>query len=128
MSKVTKWLIIFIILVVIAVLFRMGASIPAGVLSFVLFLAAFIERIMRINYMRKMYGGYDGGSGQGSSSGNMTKDEALEILELDKNASDDDIKKAYKKLIAKVHPDTGGSKYLTAKLNEARDVLLKGKK
>ena len=57
----------------------------------------------------------------------MDKNEAFEILGLDFNASRDDIITAHKKLIEKNHPDKGGSDYLSAKINKARDVLLKNK-
>ncbi len=58
----------------------------------------------------------------------MDKNEAFEILGLDFNASRDDIINAHKKLIEKNHPDKGGSDYLSAKINKARDVLLENKK
>ncbi len=54
----------------------------------------------------------------------MTRKEALEVLGLGPQASRDEIAKAYKNLIRKVHPDAGGSTYLSAKLNEARRILL----
>ena len=55
----------------------------------------------------------------------MTRTEALEVLGLGEGATVDDVKRAYRDLIKKVHPDTvGGSTYLAKKLNEARDVLL----
>ena len=57
----------------------------------------------------------------------IDKNEAFEILGLDFNASRDDIINAHKKLIEKNHPDKGGSDYLSAKINKARDVLLDNK-
>lgn len=54
-----------------------------------------------------------------------SRSDALEILGLDADASDDDIKDAYKKLMQKVHPDHEGSEWIAAKLNQARDFLLK---
>ncbi|MFL2829508.1 MAG: DnaJ domain-containing protein [Alphaproteobacteria bacterium] len=57
----------------------------------------------------------------------MDKNEAFEILGLDFKASRDDIINAHKKLIEKNHPDKGGSDYLSAKINKARDVLLDNK-
>lgn len=51
-------------------------------------------------------------------------EEALEILELDKNASKEDIKMAYKTLMKKYHPDQGGNDYFSRKLTAARDYLL----
>ena len=111
----------------IALLFRIGEKIPAGALSMVLFLAALAQRIIPIYYQHKFYKrSQDGGGGSPTAaSSNMGRKEALEILELDEKATEEEIKKAYKKLMAKVHPDQGGSKYLAAKLNAAKDVLLK---
>jgi len=64
-----------------------------------------------------------------SSNGNkpLTRKEALEVLGLKDNATQEDIKDAYKKLIKKVHPDHEGSEWMSTKLNEARDLLLKQK-
>ncbi len=59
------------------------------------------------------------------SDNNMNREQALEILGLDKNASDADIKAAHKELLKKVHPDQGGSKYLASQINRAKDLLLK---
>jgi hypothetical protein len=54
----------------------------------------------------------------------MTEDEALQILGLAKGAGPDDIKSAYRRLMAQVHPDKGGTDYLAAKINAAKDFLL----
>jgi len=61
-------------------------------------------------------GGFPGGA--------MSRSEALEILGLDEQATDEEIKATYHQLIAKLHPDHGGSTYLAAKINQAKDVLL----
>ncbi len=63
------------------------------------------------------------GTGRASSS-NMTREEALQILGLERSASEADIQAAYKRLMIGVHPDKGGSAHLAAKLNAARDRLL----
>ncbi len=55
----------------------------------------------------------------------MTRAEALEILGLSEPANAEAIEDAYKRLMMKVHPDQQGSDWMAAKLNEARDLLLK---
>ena len=57
----------------------------------------------------------------------MAKRDYYEVLGVSKNASDDEIKKAYRKLAVKYHPDKNpGDKEAEAKfkeINEAHDVL-----
>ena len=55
----------------------------------------------------------------------MTQEEAAEILGVPKEASESEIQEAYHRLIAKNHPDHGGSKYIAQQLNQARDILIK---
>lgn len=57
----------------------------------------------------------------------MTVEEAAEILNVDQSADAASITTAHRNLLKKLHPDTGGSAYLTRQLNEARDVLLREK-
>ncbi len=54
----------------------------------------------------------------------MSREDALRTLGLEPSASEAEIKAAYHRLIAGLHPDRGGSDYLAAQVNRARDVLL----
>lgn len=57
-------------------------------------------------------------------SGAMTKEEAYKILGLEAGAAAADVRKAHRRLIQRLHPDLGGSSFLAARINEAKDVLL----
>lgn len=65
---------------------------------------------------------YDGGF-----EDKMTRREAALILGIRESASVDRVKEAYRKLLPLNHPDKGGSAYIATKINEAKDMLLKGK-
>jgi hypothetical protein len=66
-----------------------------------------------------------GGARARSSSGVMSEDEAYEVLGLHKGATRDAVMRSHRSLIKKLHPDHGGSTDLAARVNEAKDVLMR---
>ena len=65
---------------------------------------------------------------RGSGGPDMSADQAARLLDVPADASTADVRAAHRRLIRRVHPDTGGSADLTAQVNAARDVLLARKR
>lgn len=58
------------------------------------------------------------------NDGDMSVDEARNILGIAAGASKQEISYAHRKLMAKLHPDKGGSTYLATRVNQAKDLLI----
>ena len=77
-------------------------------------------------YMERRFPGWtpDSRADRAGGTRDMDEGQALAVLGLDDAASKDDILAAHRRLMQKLHPDRGGTDYLAATLNKAKDVLL----
>lgn len=98
---------------------RFGFAAPLGALALWVMRAYLLARQIKATGAEAT-----GAASPPASKGPMSRAEALEILGLEEGAGADAIEEAYKALIMKNHPDQGGTDWLAARLNEARDTLL----
>ena len=63
-------------------------------------------------------------TGRSQRTAPMPAADARRLLGLSEGASLDEIRAAHRRLIARVHPDAGGSAELAERVNAARDTLL----
>lgn len=108
-----------------------------GVLFFLLLLTLVTGRLglflggslLLVPFIPRLYRFFKGESPpsaetQQDSLSYMTLEQAREILGVDETATRKQIIDAYKDLIRKIHPDQGGSDFLAAQVNRAKEVLL----
>ncbi len=89
-------------------------------------LEAYLDRTVGEAW-REAAGAGPGGEGAGTGGEEaMSAEDAYAILGLAPGAGEAEIREAHRRLMQKVHPDHGGSNYLAAKINRAKELLLGG--
>jgi len=99
----------------------------ASVLRFMPVILRYAPQLQRLWVLwRNNQGGFSGkAQGKPVNKSTMTVDEAYKVLGVNASATRQEIIEAHRKLILKNHPDRGGSSYLAAQINQAKDILLK---
>ncbi len=100
------------------------AMIPAFDAESVALLESYLDRRFPA-WRQDAQGNAAGGQRRAAPSSKMSTEEAYQILGLQPGAGRDEIGRAHKSLMKKLHPDQGGSTYLAARVNEAKDTLLR---
>ena len=86
-------------------------------------LEAYLDRVHGAEWRKTADGTFGNGAKQSGASA-MTPQQAYEILGLRAGASRDEIRTAHRSLLKSNHPDRGGSTWLAAQINLAKDILL----
>ena len=110
-----------------AMLFLTGRG--AAAIGGLIFLAPLAWSLWQESQLARL-GARRGGPRPGPSPGGsrrMSRTEALAVLGLAEGASDSDVRAAWVRLMRAVHPDGGGTDDLASRVNQAKDVLLRGR-
>jgi DnaJ homolog subfamily C member 19 len=108
---------------------RIGLPLISLLAGAVMVALPFIDKIMRAIraalFLKRTASRFQAGKAKTVATGVMTEEEARAILNVPKDAGEEEIKKAYHAMMVKNHPDQGGSDYLASKINQAKELLLK---
>ena len=119
LALVTLFIILGVGLVVLALAGRYGLAAPLG------FIMMWLLRLWRVTREGDNAGkAAKRAAGDKAGTQPMSVAEARDVLGVDATASREEIEAAYRDLIVKNHPDHGGTDWIAAQLNQARDILL----
>jgi len=118
LALVTLFIILGAGLVVLALAGRYGLAAPLG------FIMMWLLRLWRVSRGSDNADKAESAADDKAGTQPMTVAEARDVLGVDAAASREEIETAYRDLIVKNHPDHGGTDWIAAQLNHARDILL----
>ncbi len=126
-KRLVQWVLLIAVIGFILLLLRLGMPAIAAILSGFLGLTAIISRLMVLAPLWRHASRYRQKQTAAPASSTMTREQAAAILGITPDATTEEIKAAYHRLMRSCHPDAGGNDYLAAQLNQAKEVLLNTK-
>lgn len=130
-KKLVLWSVIGGVLAVLAMLAVTGHLnvITAAIAGLIALLPRAMQLVKYLPFVSRLYQQNKTGPQQAQTpppqgKQTMGTEEAMEILGLKPGYKDEDIIQAHRRMMQKVHPDRGGSDYLAAQINKAKDTLL----
>lgn len=114
------------ILGVLAITGRLNwvTALIGGIIALIPRILPLLKYIPLVNRFRQHTSQQQQSNQHAKSHNGMTKEKAYEVLGLKPGAGKEDIITAHKRMMQKIHPDRGGSDYLAAEINQAKDTLL----
>jgi hypothetical protein len=130
-KKLVMWSIIGGVLAVLAMLAVTGHLnvITAAIAGLIALLPRAMQLVKYLPFISRLYQQNKPGQQQAQTppprgKQAMSVEEAMEVLGLKPGYNDEDVVQAHRRMMQKVHPDRGGSDYLAAQINKAKDTLL----
>ncbi|MBE9559850.1 MAG: hypothetical protein IMF15_03630 [Proteobacteria bacterium] len=133
-KKMIMWSVIISVLVVLGILGVTGhlniiTAMIAGAVALLPRAIQLLKYLPIVSRLYQQHGQPDAQNQQQSQSPpngkqTMSTEQAMEVLGLKSGYSPEDVKQAHRRMMQKVHPDRGGSDYLAAQINQAKDLLL----
>ncbi len=128
-KKLVVWTVISIVIAVLGILAITGklnviTALIGGLIALIPKAMHLLRYLPLINRFRQQAGQQSSQKQASTNKADMSKKQACEILGIKPDCSKDEIITAHRRMMQKVHPDRGGSDYLAAQINQAKDTLL----
>ncbi len=128
-KKLIVWTVVGTVIAVLGILAITGrlnviTALIGGLIALIPKAMHLLRYLPLINRFRQQASQQSSQKHASANKTDMSKEQACEILGIKPDCSKDEIITAHRRMMQKVHPDRGGSDYLAAQINQAKDTLL----